>query len=323
MKKAVTTSLFNFKNQVPTTAEWTKAFRLKNSLSPPRSTIANPLITEKAMAAIKLKNPSQMTALEIYPGLGYWTRALSDIGFKRILSLETQPHYNKWMQQSPIPQTEVIRKDGYNWETFIDLKTPEYLGPLENTDWSQVHQDIFFTGTLPKGSRGEQLLVQYCGCVLNKMALHTLGRIQMAFWVPDVLFKKFMAPPGNPMRCKMSVIKELCVDVDLIYSTEAADMYPSTEYHLISLVPFAENKLKSQWDVFEYVLKHLFVMQKRPLSHMVKTLGPGADIILGRLSFSPDILVGEMTAEQLDEVAIKFDQWPLRPRVLFEDANAY
>jgi hypothetical protein len=58
-------------------------------------------------------------------------------------------------------------------------------------------------------------------------------------------------------------------------------------------------------------------------THYCRTLGPGADIILGRLSFNPDILIGEMTAAQLDEVAVKFDQWPLRPRVLFEDASVF
>jgi hypothetical protein len=46
MKKAVT-SAFNFKNSLPTTAEWTKAFRLKNSLTPPRSTLGNPLVAGK------------------------------------------------------------------------------------------------------------------------------------------------------------------------------------------------------------------------------------------------------------------------------------
>jgi hypothetical protein len=30
-----------------------------------------------------------------------------------------------------------------------------------------------------------------------------------------------------------------------------------------------------------------------------------------------------MTAAQIDEVAVKFDQWPLRPRVLFEDASVF
>lgn len=56
---------------------------------------------------------------------------------------------------------------------------------------------------------------------------------------------------------------------------------------------------------------------------LTRTLGPGADIILGRLSFDPSIIIGQMTAEQIDEVAIKFDQWPLRPRVLFEDASVF
>jgi hypothetical protein len=44
---------------------------------------------------------------------------------------------------------------------------------------------------------------------------------------------------------------------------------------------------------------------------------------LGRLSFDPNINIGEMTASQIDEVAIKFDEWPLRPRVLFEDASVF
>lgn len=83
---------------------------------------------------------------------------------------------------------EVLKKDGYEWETYLDLKQPEYLGSLENKDWSNVHPDILFTGTLPKGSRGEQLLAQFATCVANKMALHTLGRIQMAFWMTDTLY---------------------------------------------------------------------------------------------------------------------------------------
>lgn len=90
-----------------------------------------------------------------------------------------------------------------------------------------VHPDVFFTGTLPKGSRGEQLLAQFATCIVNKMAMHSLGRIQMAFWVPDTLYQKFVAPPRNHIRCKMSVIAEASADVKLICSTVPDDMYPS------------------------------------------------------------------------------------------------
>lgn len=47
-------------------------------------------------------------------------------------------------------------------------------------------------------------------------------------------------------------------------------------------------------------------------------LGPGANILIPRLSFDPSVLVVDMTVEQIDEVAMKFDQWPLRPRNLFD-----
>ncbi|KAG0334163.1 hypothetical protein BG004_000532, partial [Podila humilis] len=48
-------------------------------------------------------------------------------------------------------------------------------------------------------------------------------------------------------------------------------------------------------------------------------LGPGADILLGRLSFDHSIKVKHMTLDQLNEVAVKFEQWPLRPTVLYDD----
>ncbi|CEP13273.1 hypothetical protein [Parasitella parasitica] len=292
-----------FTSKIPTLAEWSKNFRHRQA-SAPRATLASPSIA----------------------GLGTWTMTLKDNGFKRVIALEPVPAYNHWitgLSEQSKGIVEVLKKDGYDWETYIGLKEPQYLGELENKDWTHVHPGIFFTGTLPKGSRGEQLLAQFMTCITNKMALFTMGRIQMALWIPDSLFYKITAAPGTNARCKMSVIAEACADVMPICSTGPKDVYPHGEYHLVHIIPFAESQIKSQWDVFEYVLKHLFVMQKKPLSHMVRTLGPGADIILGRLSFDPQILIGTMTAMQLDEVATKFDEWPLRPRVLFEDASVF
>ncbi|KAG0178446.1 hypothetical protein DFQ29_003457 [Apophysomyces sp. BC1021] len=203
---------------VPKLAEWNKAFRAKGgSIKLPRCTLANAEGAALALTKLNIKNPQDTTVVELYPGLGVWTAALVNANFKRIITLEPHTQYfNKIEDLAKDSQgiVEAWKKDGYDWEAYVELKKPEYLGKLVNTDWTNA-----------------------------------------------------------------------------------------------------------QWDVFEYVLKHLFVMQKQPLSKMIKTLGPGADIILGRLSFDPKIAIGQMTAKQIDEVAVKFDQWPLRPRVLFEDAS--
>ncbi|KAG1185673.1 hypothetical protein G6F36_006765 [Rhizopus arrhizus] len=317
--------VFNFKNGFPTLTEWTKIFKSKASSSP-RATLGNSITALNSAKALNIKNVQQKTAVEIYPGLGIWTNALKEIGFKRVLTLEQQPNYFQWMKQ--VSETsngviETIKKDGYDWDTYTFLKDPNYLGSLQNTDWSKVHPNIFFTGLIPKGRKGEQLLSQFICCVNNRMAMQTFGRVPMAFWIPDQLFTKFTAGPSDSNRCKMSVVAEACSTLKVIYTTKEGDIYPESVYHLVSIVPLEESKIKADWDVFEYVLKHLFVMRRQPLKSMVRTLGPGAEIILGRLSFDTSILIRDLSAEQLSEVAQKFDEWPLRPKVLFEDASVF
>lgn len=71
--------------------------------------------------------------------MGVWTTALRDNGFKRVISLEPQTVYHHWMEglaQKSDGVVEVLKKDGYEWETYNDLKVPQYIGDMGNTDWS-------------------------------------------------------------------------------------------------------------------------------------------------------------------------------------------
>ncbi|KAI8990942.1 ribosomal RNA adenine methyltransferase KsgA/Erm [Mycotypha africana] len=261
--------LLNYSNKLPTLKEWTKHFRYRNSIAP-RVTVGSLEAAEKGFKALNLKKVENMTAVEINPGLGAWTTALRNNGFKRIIALEPQNAYLNWMEGLSAlsdGKIEVVKKDGYTWDTYNCLKDDtKYIGSLENKDWSQVHSELFFTGTLPKTTNGERLLAQFTGCITNKMAMHTLGRIQMAFWMTDVLYKKLAAPPGSNGRCKMSVVAEACAEVKSIYVPEVEEMYPNGEYRLVHIIPTAE----TEWDTFEYVLKHLFVMQRHPLRRVIR-----------------------------------------------------
>ncbi|CAO3591695.1 unnamed protein product [Absidia cylindrospora] len=217
----------------------------------------------------------KMTAVEIYPGLGVWTSALFNGGFHSIYSLESHLAYYKQIKALADESNGVIKplkKDGYDWETYVELKDKAYLGSLMTSDWNKVNQNIFFTGTLPKSSKGEQLLAQFATCIVNKMALHSMGRIPMALWIPDQLYEKFTAPPGSRARCKMSVVTEACAETKVIYSTRSTgiDMYPNELYHLLYILPTPKSKITADWDVFEYVIKHIFVMQKSPLNKVVR-----------------------------------------------------
>ncbi|CEI93494.1 hypothetical protein RMCBS344292_07726 [Rhizopus microsporus] len=267
---------FNFKNVFPTCAEWANAFRFKTLKTLPRATLSSSETALECAKALNIQNPENRIALELYPGLGCWTRALKDIGFKRVISLEPQSVYYQWLQEEVFGPLEekvsIFKMDGYEWETYGELKRPDHLGSLMNTDWSQVHPNLFFTGMLPRGRRGEQLLSQFVCCVHNKMAMHSLGRIPMAFWVPDLLYPKLTSVAGERARCKMSIVAEAIGEVKTIYETKPGDAYPdSTSYYLVSIVPWEKSRINADWDVFEYVLKHLFVQPKTKLTTAIKT----------------------------------------------------
>ncbi|KAI8143708.1 ribosomal RNA adenine methyltransferase KsgA/Erm [Fennellomyces sp. T-0311] len=260
--------------KLPTLAEWNKQFRVKNALTAPRATLASLKTAEKALAQLSLpQTPDQVTAVEIYPGLGAWTGGMAEAGFNRIITLENNAKYAKWiadMAQGSDGVIELLRKDGYDWDTYLELKKPEYLGSLVDNDWSRVHPHLFFTGTLPKSVKGEQLLAQFASCVSNRMAMHANGRIQMALWMPEQLYTKFTAPPGSAARCKMSIVIEACAHVESVYVAAPDEIYPQIPYYFVNIIPFENRKITAQWDVFEYVLKHLFVMQRKPLNKMIK-----------------------------------------------------
>ncbi|KAI8584200.1 hypothetical protein K450DRAFT_218638 [Umbelopsis ramanniana AG] len=320
-------SLSRLVPNVPSIKQWPKLFKATvSSKSAIRLNLVSVSTADRAMAELNLKSPKKMTAVELYPGVGVWTAALVNGGIKKVIALE--PHnkffpYISGLAKESDGAVEAMDLDGYDWSTYLKLKEDKILGSKENQDWSEVHKEILYTGTIPKSVKGEQLMAQLFGCIINKMALHSLGRIQMAMWIPTSLYVKIAAPPGDAARCKLSIVRDASADISVINTPDPENFYPPNDYKLLNIVPLAEKRIQTDWDVFEYVLRHIFVTKKQKLSKAIKTLGPGAEIITSRLSFDPNILVGQLSVEQIDEVARKFEEWPLRPKVLFEDASVF
>ncbi|CAO3685645.1 unnamed protein product [Umbelopsis vinacea] len=290
---------------IPTLKQWPRLFKA----------------TATSKAAVRLNLINIPTA-----GVGVWTSALINGGIKKVIALE--PHNRFFPYMTDLSErsggaVEAMDMDGYDWSTYLKLKEDSILGLKAKSDWSEVHDEILFTGTIPKSIKGEQLLAQLFGCIINKMALHSLGRIQMAMWIPTSIYTKIAAPPGDMARCKLSIVRDACADISVLNTPDPDNFYPSNDYQLLNIVPLAEKRIQTDWDVFEYVLRHIFVTKKQKLSKAIKTLGPGAEIITPRLSFDPENIVGELSVEQIDEVARKFDEWPLRPKVLFEDSSIF
>ncbi|KAF9185178.1 hypothetical protein BGZ50_003236 [Haplosporangium sp. Z 11] len=131
--------------------------------------------------------------------------------------------------------------------------------------------------------------------------------------------KRLVAAPGMPSRNRVTLLAEAAAEITPLVRPGAAHFHLPYDYQLLRLVPHEKPKMDSSMEVMDFCLRSLFTNKSHPLNKVIKLLGPGAEILLGRLSFDHNIKIKYMTLDQLNEVALKFEQWPLRPTVLYDD----
>ena len=72
---------------------------------------------------------------------------MANAGFKHIITLENNTKYAKWMGDVANESEgviELVKKDGYDWDTYLELKKPEYLGKFTDNDWSRGKSNFVF-----------------------------------------------------------------------------------------------------------------------------------------------------------------------------------
>ncbi|KAF9108312.1 hypothetical protein BGX27_008403 [Mortierella sp. AM989] len=135
--------------------------------------------------------------------------------------------------------------------------------------------------------------------------------------------KRLTAEPGTPARCRTSLLAEVAGDITPLMRPGPNKFHLPFDYDLIRVVPHEKPRMDTSLEVLDFCLRSLFTNKSHSLNKVIKLLGPGADILLGRLSFDHNIKIKHMTLDQFNEVALKFEQWPLRPAVLYDDMIMY
>lgn len=46
-------------------------------------------------------------------------------------------HWMEGMAQESKGVIEVLKRDGYDWDSYTELKTPKYIGDMNMPDWSK------------------------------------------------------------------------------------------------------------------------------------------------------------------------------------------
>ncbi|KAF9131146.1 Mitochondrial transcription factor 1 [Mortierella sp. 14UC] len=315
--------LFRSLSPLISTDLWPTVFKGSRARGQVRVSVMSEDAGNLAAAAMKFEAHPNRSVLEIFPGPGQLTRSMYLAGAKNVVTVE-----NGDMFQSSLKKLEDESNGGIKNYNLSPLSDPfeDLLGrklsafpDLKMQEWDNIQSDVMLVGTIPNSTLGEKCLHDLLTASIEKMGIFQYGRVEMFMFLYKDAVKRLMAPPGTPARNRISVLAEAAAEMTQLMRPGATHFHLPYDYELLHIVPHKDPKLSVSMEVLDFCLRSLFTNKSNPLNKVIKLLGPGADILLGRLSFDHNIKVKHMTLEQLNEVALKFEQWPLRPTVLYDD----
>jgi transcription factor 1 len=235
---------------------------------------------------------------------------------------------------------------GFNWDTYSYLQESGDLD-VDIAPWENLHPELHFVTHIPQTIPGEQLIAQLFRCVPEKSWLFKYGCVPMSFILPDWVWRRTSAPPKGTGRCKLSVIAEatahffpslppenLSPFVEHFHPATngvrygASVLRPETRqrgspFLAVNVVPHAQQIInKGKLDQWDYILRRLFVLKSTPLRGAIRSLAPGAEVLLGKLTDKKlplkqrvdiRLRVNELTVSDWVLIARAFDAWPFAP----------
>ncbi|KAF8978903.1 Dimethyladenosine transferase 2, mitochondrial [Entomortierella lignicola] len=308
--------------KLPAPGLWPTTFKVSKARNQLRVSVMSEKIADMAAKEMGIANHPK-SIIEIYPGPGQLTRSMVLAGAKKVATVESGETYQESLRS--LEESSEGRIQHFPINPYVD-PSEELLDPKKNVfpglspqPWDKVHTDLMLVGSIPNSHIGEKVLLDLLIASMERMGVFRMGRVEMYMFCYKDALKRLTAPPGTPSRGRTTLLAEAAAGITSVMQAGASNFHLPYDYELIKIVPHEKPKMESSMEVLDFCLRSLFTNKSHSLSKVIKLLGPGADILLGRLSFDKDIKVKYMTLDQLNEVAVKFEQWPLRPAVLYDD----
>ncbi|ORZ12562.1 S-adenosyl-L-methionine-dependent methyltransferase [Lobosporangium transversale] len=309
--------------KLPAPYLWPTLFKGSRARGHARVSVMTEELAESAAKVMDISNHPNRSIIEIYPGPGQLTRSMALAGAKKVVTLDNGEMFQKSLKALEENSKGRIQHFALNplGEPYDDLLASELnaLPGLTPQPWDTIQSDIMLVGSIPNSALGEKAFIDLLKASMERMGIFRMGRVGMYMFCSKEAVKRFTSPAGTTARNRLTLLAEAAAEVSSIMVPGASHFHLPYEYELLRIVPHEKPKLETSLDIMEFCLKSLFTSKSMPLSKVIKLLGPGAEILLGRLSFDHNIKVKYMTLEQVNEVASKFDQWPLRPTNLVDD----
>ncbi|TDL24169.1 S-adenosyl-L-methionine-dependent methyltransferase [Rickenella mellea] len=299
----------------------------------------------KPVSAGNAKNPKVI--IEAFPGPGALTRALLELPpsrLKRLIVMEESPVYLDYLKvlEAHDPRVKVVPLSGWAWSSYTEIEAGGLLNEVSESPWeSGVHPNLHFISHIPNAVHGDQLLSQLFRCIPERSWLFKYGRVPLSLILAESLYERSSAPLKHKQRCKLSISASAVAEQSLVIPTSRLQPYadyfhPNVQDLRVlrnvgnpmvaaNIYPLEKPLIdKGSLEIWDFVLRRLFVLKSTPLKKAITSLAPGANNLLKSLA-GPDVppnkrvdvnkTVKMLTLDDWQLIMQAFKEWPFAPDV--------
>merc|ERR1711997_783965 len=246
---------------LPTTKDLLRLYRIKAKKSLSQNFILDPSILQRFVKTAG--NIDGKIAIEVGPGPGGITRAILDTNIKECHVIEKDPRF--------LPTLKLIKNSVGEDRLHISIGdclhynlSSRLNGKLMKTPWdSPLKSDLVLFGNLPFNV-ATPFLIKLMKSMADQTNFFTFGRMTSVLTFQHEVALRMTAPPGNPERCRLSVIVQNWANVQYAYNLPGGAFVPAPEVEVgvVSLTPLRQPYIELPYETVDYVVNSLFLNGK-------------------------------------------------------------
>ena len=230
--------------------------------------------------------PRDKYVVEVGPGPGGITRSLLGQGARRCLVIEKDPRF--------LPALQLLNEaSGGRLDIHIgDVMTfnMEKLLPdlVDNSDWNGPHPNIEIIGNLPFNV-STPLLIRWLEAISDRRSFWSHGRVPMTLTFQLEVAQRMSAPPGNPIRSRLSVVCQNWTRVNHKYTLPGGSFTPKPEVDVavVTMHPLTEPYIQHPFPFVNKVVTNIFQGKRKKLYNTLPKLFPKP------MSFLSEVIIEE------------------------------
>ena len=220
----------------------------------------------------RLGRPQGKLIVEVGPGPGGITRSILGQGARRVVAIEKDARFLPALQvlnEASGGRLEVVHGD------VMTFNMEKLFPDTSVVDWDGPHPDIEIMGNLPFNV-STPLTIRWLRAMSERSSLWKYGRVPLTLTYQLEVAQRMAAPPGNPIRSRLSVVCQNWARVNLKFTIPGSAFMPKPDVDVavVTMHPLTVPYIEHPFPIINKVVTIGFQGKKKNIKNTIKNLFP-------------------------------------------------